>query len=403
MKKIISLVLLLSMLLTAAVSCGKTTTNEPVQTTEETINAAPENENKQPTIPEIIPAEQINPRKVVIDYMYKMAQVKWTPAQDMDFTQGENEIAKNLFYKKGVEYQGVIYITGSRTMTDCEEFMEQLNEKGEYTGPITKKDAWGSHCSSAIRLAYDKVEKGLKFDYTAEMVPSAKQGTLPVGDYKFEDTFKTTDEIIEANDASVIFDSYTKLQPGDCILTCWGPTGHARMILEVKIEKSAAGKVNNARSGVVCIEQTNAFDKTRKDGVNTTWYVEHFYSFSELYEAKYIPLTIATLNQTEHEDTEFTTKSVTPDSIVSEGKLKGLIRSSYCQIQSVTVEILDSSKNVVATETIRNTNKDPLVFQFNNHKASDAFTGLAAGNYTYVVTANTLYGSAKVVMTDFTV
>ena len=288
-------------------------------------------------------------------------------------------------------------------MTNYEKFMAQLNEKGEYIGPVSRIEAWGSHCSSVIRLSYDIVEKGLKFDYTAEMVPSTKNGTIIVGNYKVEDSFKTTDEIIEVNDATTMYEAYAQLQPGDCILTCWGPTGHARMVVELKIQKSAAGKINPSRSGVVCIEQTNSFDKNRTDGVKTTWYVEHFYSFTDLYEAKYIPLTIKTLTETEHPDTEFTLKSFnTPDTLTS-GKLKGIVRSSYAKITSVTVDVLDASGNVVATKEYKNNNNDQLVFQFNNQAAPEGMDSLANGDYSCLITANTHYGSAKIAKVDFTV
>ena len=398
MKKALTLIMLLLLAFAVLTSCGS---SEKPSDKEGTQTEASE-ENKE-FVPEIIPGSQINPRQFVIDYMYKMAQIKWTPSKDIDFTQGENEIAKNLYYTKGVEYQGVIYVTGSRTMTNYEKFMDQLNENGEYTGPIDKKTAWGSHCSSAIRLAYDKIEKGLTFDYTAEMVPSTKNGTIIVGEYKVEDSFKTTDEIIEANNATTMYEAYTKLQPGDCILTCWGPTGHARMVVELKIEKSGAGKVNPSRSGVYCIEQTNTFDKDRTDGVKTTWYDRHFYSFADLYEAKYIPLTIKTLTETEFPDTEFTVKSFNSPETLTSGKLKGIVRSTYAKITSVTVDVQDKDGNVVATKEYENTNNDLLVFQFNSQAAPEGMDTLANGSYSCYITANTLYGSAKIAKVDFTV
>lgn len=328
-----------------------------------------------------------------------MANLEWTPSRDIDLT----EIISTLYYKKGVKYKGIMYVTGDRTMTDYDEFMAQLNENGEYIGPVDRIKGWGNHCSSAIRLAYDQIDNTLTFGYTGGMVPSRKQGTIIVGDYKYEDSFTTTDEIIAINNANVMYEAYQQLQPGDCILTCWGPTGHARMIVELKLEKSAAGKVNATRSGVVCIEQTSSFDKSRTDGVNTTWYVEHFYSFADLYEANYIPLTIAPLQVTDHKDTEFTCKSLNTAENMTEGKLKGIVRSTYAQIKSVTVEVIDKDGNVVVTDTLANKNKDHLVFQFNNAKAPEGMTTLAAGDYKYVVTANTLYGSAKVAQVEFTV
>ncbi len=404
MKKIIALLLLVCMMLTALTACGGNetpNTDNPNNNSEE--SKGPTSNNDKKFEPETIPASNIDPRKVVIDYMYKMANLEWTPTQDIDFTSGENYITDHLIYNKGVKYSGIMYVTGNHCLSNYDAFAKQLNENNEYIGPIEKKTAWGNHCSSAIRVSYDQVEEGLKFGSTPGMVPSKKMGTLIVGDYKVEDSFTTTDEIIELNNILVMSEAYAQLQPGDCILTCWGPTGHARMVLEVKLEKSAAGKINTSRSGVVCIEQTSSFDKQRKDDVKTTWYVEHFYSFSELYEAKYVPLTIKTLQNIEKKDTTFTTKSLNTADNITSGRLKGIVRSSFLEIESATIEIIDKNGNVIVTDTIVNTNKDRLAFQFNNQKGPDELTTLAAGDYTYLVTANTTYGSAKVAMVDFSV
>lgn len=404
MKKLIALLLLVCMMLTALTACGgsnSTDVDQDDKNAEETKNSS--TNNADVFEPETIPASNIDPRKLVIDYMYKMASVEWTPSQTIDFTYGENHITDSLIYNKGVKYTGIMYVTGNRCVSDYDDFVKQLNENGEYIGPIERKSAWGNHCSSAIRVAYDQVESGLGFASTPMMVPSLNKGTIPVGTYEVKSSFTTTDEIIEINNVLVMAEAYAQLQPGDCILTCWGPTGHARMVVELKLEKSAAGKINTSRSGVVCIEQTSSFDKDRKDGVNTNWYVEHFYSFSELYESKYVPLTIKTLQGIEKKDTTFTTKSLNTADNITSGRLKGIIRSSFLKINSATVEVIDKSGNVVVTETITNTNKDPLAFQFNNQKAPDAMSTLAAGDYTYVVTANTTYGSAKVAMVEFSV
>lgn len=395
MKKIIAFLLLACMMATALVSCGGNT-DTPEETGEETKAEQPKE-----FVPEVIPASNINPRDIVVDYMYKMANIEWTPSKDIDFTTGDNKIHDKLYYKKGTKYHGIIYVTGSHTMVDYDEFMSKLNENGEYIGPVTKKDGWGNHCSSAIRLAYDRVQYNLSFGSTIGMVPSKKMGTIPVGDYTFEDSFTTTDEIIEANSRDVIMDSYTKLQKGDSILTCWGPTGHARMVISVKIERNNAGKINTGRSMVTCIEQTNSFDAQRKDGVNTTWYVEHNYTFNDLYEAKYIPLSIDALN-VEAKDVEFTVKSINSPTNLLEGTLKGIIRNEDLRINGVTVDFVDKDGNVVATGYYENKNNDLKVFQFQNRQIPEEVKSLPAGDYTCYFTAHTLYGTAKVAKIDFT-
>lgn len=399
MKKFLSLLLVLLMVV-SLVACGGE--KEPVKNNGDKT----ENEDKGFT-PETIPADKVNPRDLVVDYMYEMANIEWTPSVDIDSTQ----VHTTLYYKKGVKYHGIMYVTGSRTLTDADEFREHLDENGTYIGPPDAATGYGNHCSSAIRLAYNRVSKDVKFGYTGEMIPGKNKGMLPLGNYKHEGVYHTSYGIFDANpNKDVFIEGYSLLQKGDAILTCWpkandpnvAETGHARMIISVDIVKTPAGKINPHKSTVLTIEQTSSFDKQAKEGINTTWYVEHTYTFNELLEDKYIPLTIAAFSE-EPQTTEFTAKSVNNAKNITSGHLRGIIRSSYLNILSVTAEVSDADGKVVVSQTIKNAPQDPMVFQFNNAKADEGFTTLKAGDYKYTIIVNTAYGSAKVHQIDFTV
>ena len=124
-----------------------------------------------------------------------------------------------------------------------------------------------------------------------------------------------------------------------------------------------------------------------------------------MYSSNYIPLTIEELNK-EAKDTEFTAKNINTAKNVTSGTLQGVIRSSFLLIQSVTVDYIDANGNVVATGTYTNPatlSAEKITFQFNNAKAPEGVTSLPAGNYTYNITANTIYGSAKVAVVNFAV
>ena len=83
MKKFLICLLTVIIALAALTACGdsKTPADETKAPSETTDTTAPKAE-----LPEIIPVEQLNPRKVVLDYMYKMANLEWTPSKDIDFT-----------------------------------------------------------------------------------------------------------------------------------------------------------------------------------------------------------------------------------------------------------------------------------------------------------------------------
>ncbi len=384
-----------------ALSCFTACGNSSNGDTENTQQNNPTGNDPEDTevLPEIIPASNYKPREIAVNYMYEMSQIKWTPTETMDYTE---EIHKSLLYKKGVEYTGIIYATGNQTLTNADKFRSKLNENGQYIGPIDRLGAFGNHCSSSIRLAYDQISNNMKFTWTGAMVPSRKLGTIPLGDYVVEDTDTTTNEICERTPATKMYECYALLQPGDSILTCWGDTGHARMIVKVDMQKNAAGKINPTRSTVTTIEQTSSFDESRTDGVRTTWYVEHVYSFAKLYETCYIPLTIPEFSR-EVTDTVFTVKGLNNEQNVTEGTLYGVIESSCLEIMSITVQYIDADGNVVAEKDypLRGSNRNE--FMFSSLKAPDGSTNLSAGKYTFEVTANTMFGSAKLYKLPFEV
>ena len=136
----------------------------------------------------------------------------------------------------------------------------------------------------------------------------------------------------------------------------------------------------------------------------TNWFIDHKYTFKQLYATKYVPTTIEAFSE-KAEDSTFTLKSGNTASNITSGKLKGIIRSSFCDIISVTVDFVDSTGKVVATKTMQNLVPDRTIFQFVNKDAiaPDGVTTLAAGDYTYYVTVNTHYGSAKIYELKFTV
>ena len=223
-------------------------------------------------------------RKEAVAYMHEMSEIKWTPSEDIDLT----SIIKTLYYKKGETYYGMIYNTNKGV--DGETFCTQL-EDGVYKGPITREKAFGNHCTSAILITWRRLGDKTTAGWTANMMPQCGTGILPLGDYIIEDDDKTTIAMVERTEPEVMFESYALMQEGDAILYCFGPTGHARMICENHVVRNADGTVNPEESYIISIEQTSSFDKSRTDR-NTTWYVDHKYTYEMLRKSNYISITV---------------------------------------------------------------------------------------------------------------
>ncbi len=223
-------------------------------------------------------------RKAAVAYMKEMSEVKWTPEEDVDLTC----ITKKLFYKKGETYYGIIYNTNDGV--GLETFNEYLHD-GVYKGPYTKPEIPGNHCTSCLLVTWRKLGDKNTACYTANMMPQCGTGILPLGDYIWKQEDTTTIEMVDRTDENTIYEAYALMQEGDAVLYCFGRSGHARMVKEVNIIRNEDGKINPEESYIITIEQTNSFDPQRTD-INTTWYVDHKYTFAKLYERKYVPITV---------------------------------------------------------------------------------------------------------------
>ena len=223
-------------------------------------------------------------RKEAVAYMHEMSEIKWTPSEDIDLT----KILKTLYYKAGETYYGVVYNTNRGV--DGETFSSYI-ENGVYTGPVTQKECPGNHCTSAILITWRRLGDKTTAGWTANMMPQCNTGILALGDYEIDPEDKTTIAMVERTEPEVLFESYALMQEGDAILYCFGPTGHARMICENHVIRNADGTINPEESYIISIEQTSSFDKQRTDR-NTTWYVDHKYTYEMLRKSNYISITV---------------------------------------------------------------------------------------------------------------
>ncbi len=376
MKKILSLLLIICMMLSVLISCKKETDNP--DETENAVATFDETEYKK----DILPEENINPRDIVVDYMYKMASIEWKASQTIDLS----SVKDTLIYRKGQKYKGIIYCTVNN-MNNYDAFAAEI-EDGVYTGSSDKATVVGNHCSSAIRVAYDLISNDVTFGSTVDMVPSRNKGTKIVGDYTFNALDKTTDEIIARNTAEKMYECYALLKKGDNILTCWGSTGHTRMIVDVVVERDSSGKINPGRSYVVTVEQTSSFERDKETKLTTSWFIDHKYKFSELFNEKYIPLTIDAL---EGNIPSITGQALTGSANITKGKLNGIIYSKGVPIQSVDVKVITPEGELVIDKNFVNTEKVKNQFLCQTITI-DELTTLPAGRYQYSLIVNTVYG-----------
>lgn len=418
MKKLICLLIAL-LTVSVFVSCGKnetpkeTESETKAETTENTPNETTEvkdGENKDGIL-KINPDDYYkcvvwelpegNFRDVAVDYMRKQANIEWVCENGFSVKEEYAHWSIGLEYKKGVTYHGIPYTNAKSSYDEFMLFYKDGKVNMESGGA---DDVVGNGCYSSTQNATQQFDPDVA-GVTDVLMPSF--GTFEakiVGNYKVPEKAQRTADIIKANTVDEIYNAYAQLKKGDLILQKDQTKGmsHVRMLVEdPTIYKNNVGKTIPSRCSVKTIEQTNAFDKTRTDGVNTTWYVDHIYSFSKLYETNYLPITYESYekDRSEMEKPYLLLDDEISASILAKKAFSSSVKSNF-PIRFVKVDILDKDNNVVSSK-LKNNMPDARSVPLRNH-FSGVFEGVNSGEYTMVLTAGISRGSTELARVEFT-
>ena len=235
-------------------------------------------------------------RDAAVEHMYKMSSIEWTCSSNFSVSEKWENWGISLDFKKGTVYHGIPY---ADTKVSYDDFMNHIKD-GTFTADSTAwKDVLGVQCISSIMNAIQQFDPSVA-GTSNQMMPSYKTFEASIlGDYKVPEGVNRTIEIIEANGNDKIYECYGLLKKGDIIITKDDTKGtsHFRMLVEdATAHVNGAGRFVPSRSSVKTIEQTNAFDRERP-GIHSTWFVDHVYSFEELLNSRYLPLTLDIYNK----------------------------------------------------------------------------------------------------------
>ncbi len=345
-------------------------------------------------------------RDAVVEHMRKQASIKWACSANysMKNTFGKNaDWSVNLDYKRGKVYFGIPYGGYKLTYYQFEDIL--VNDR--FT---TDKTAWlevpGVGCFKAVLNSIQQVQALDSDSYAAKFMPGRKDFImLKVGDYKAAESAQSTKEILESNGSGTMYECYSLLKKGDIIFKKdfnKDAFHHIRVLTEdATVELTPAGKIIPSRSYVTTIEQTSSFDNTRKDGALTTWFVDHKYTFADLYGTDFVPLTIENYTKPLNEievpyialDKEITAE------ILEKGTFSSTVKSNY-PLGYVRIEIFDKAgKRVLETEKsyLQSTYALTLRSNFNS-----IFHELTAGEYTLILKAGIPRGTTELARVEFT-
>lgn len=209
-------------------------------------------------------------RFAVVSYMNSMASVKWTPNKSFKHWSYGNKNGNNHIWTAGTIYHGIPYSQSSRNTT-LEGFKDNMSGI-TYYGPSGQNSYLGNDCSSAVSLAYRKVNADFPVTNTTGLYP-VKGKTKKVGNYN-DYGLTSSIKICNNNGKGIMENSYRQLRAGDLLLTNAG--AHVMM-------------VTGTGDGYVMVTHQTTYNST----LHSTWRIDEKWSFVSLYNCKYIPVTMA--------------------------------------------------------------------------------------------------------------
>ena len=318
MKKIISVILLVS-LCAGLTGCKQKPGQPRAETAEATeVTAAAEiTENRiylntdyqvaQPlaypdyTFTQAPTTEQL--RQTAVKAMADMLSVQWCVDRFFSYSKTSTGSGKDYNFIPQNTYGGMPYTNADGSIVQWFEFYDQSTGRLVIEGDTQLMNEYvGNTCAGCVCAAWQTVCTSISGNFgTGDMVPG--NGFIPVGGYDSPDYitgFKqySTQQILEDNGRDVMFACYAQVLPADALVST--PDVHAVMAIEAaQVVYKADGSVDPDASYITIQDQRNGqgqgFYNVDINGetVFCSGRLSHRYTFNELWELGYIPVTTA--------------------------------------------------------------------------------------------------------------
>ena len=330
-------------------------------------------------------------RETVLDYMIREITIPWQPQHDMDFTDTSGS-KREQHYKAYEWYFGLPY---THKCGSLERFCQYLEgNKMKQSVPRIGWDAYlGNDCADAIYWAWARVSPSITYQLTKDMI--VQNGTVQVGEYELVN-HEATKDTCAANGIEVMSEAYACLKGGDAIL--YAP-GHVRMAAEAPtVIRREDGTIDPDASYLLCHDQGNVSKQAER---HTTCNYRKAYSFTNLFEGNYIPITIPEF--AEGKAGEWIYSIDDPLAGTYDGVFYGHLKTNY-RIDSVRTVITKKADNEQAIDYVYYPNKGGHIVEMDlvSFRYSAKIHDLAPGDYHYVLYLSTGAGTAVVEEYDFT-
>ncbi|MBR5314583.1 MAG: hypothetical protein IKU45_04110 [Clostridia bacterium] len=348
--------------------------------------------------------ESTNYRQVVKDHMLEMSNITWTPKETFPIKwKGEPRFKIELVYEKGKTYHGMTY-TDTK---GCLDLFKQLLKDGVFT-PNSEyyEECFGNHCSASMDMAYQQI---IDFPYAGGVKPNPQRGTMLklVGDLQIPKQYGVrydSADVWRTNSKQKVMEAFAAVDTGDIMYYCdKNRSGHARMVSRPsEVVRFESGEIDPENSYVICIEQTNCFDKPENVGEkNTTWYIDHKYSFAKLYEKRFMPVTLTIYTSGEKSKDAFIIYEGDNNAETIKTGLNGNVTSTF-PLNYVRITIKDKDDNLVGHSIKYNLNNHYYIDVAEMYEALHIDT-LSKGTYTFNLRAGIARGGKDFETFEFTV
>lgn len=351
---------------------------------------------------QLLPQSAIAMRREIVAHMETQGNFCWIPGKDMGFTSAYTGSYK--IYEKDAVHYGLPYTQKYGSVERAQYCMTEDAYVADWLPAFSdaaqeaqgsKETPWdvylGNDCSGAVYWAWQRTCPSVEFGYTGDMIPTEENqklyGILPVGEYRAEGVL--TKEIVQANMPERIAQCYAQLHMGDAIIMRDPGYGHTRLVArDPMVVRKEDGSIDLNASYLATHEQGVGKGSS---GRNSTWQLNARYTFRDLLETGYLPITNRDLREGYAPAVQVMAEGIT-------NPFSGKVRSNY-RIISTTVALThrDTRKKYESVEfTALDKNRNKRTPKEDGYARStvreavlsphrDTMQNIPKGEYTYTV------------------
>ena len=276
-------------------------------------------------------------RQRAVQGMRDHLSIQWSTHKKIVHSKTGPVSGKRFIYDANVIFCGLPYTNGDKGLFQFLEYYDHETGRLKFDGTGEEfNKILGCTCAGGVMWGWSTVCHTLTGRFVNfYMVP--KHGCYPVGDYTFDfsiDSYKeySTKNICLDNGMDCILDAYSKILPADAVTS--SPKDHTMMAIEpAHTVYTEDGKIDPDASYVVIQDQCGGcgagFYDIRQDDdlLHYSGRISQKFSFRQLYDWWYIPVTVAEFMGTEPYARAHITFDGNPENL--ESVLAGTLHSNY--------------------------------------------------------------------------